>query len=312
MSDAALRFFNENYRVVVAHQLLHGSPRGFVETTTPKKCRYCGRDSGSAATFRTKAHAVPELIGNKWLFAHDECDDCNQHFSSHLEDHLAKYLGLGRTLSQIKGKRGVPQTGRSNRSHIKVESQIEIRQFAGDELAEIDFEKKEIRVTARREPYIPAAVFKAFAKMAYAILPEEMQPEYSHLRTWLRSDRYDGAGFSPLKVLQLFMPGPMPIPGVRLLLLQRRGKDAPLPTAIFVVAFANYCFQVPLPALPGDAEITDYDMYFFPANTGADQQLGPPGRATLDLTSESLVTGHEQRQILTFESYTEAERGEQD
>lgn len=67
MSDAALEFFNENYRVDVAHKLLDGSPRGFVETSTPNKCWYCGRDSGTAATFCMEAHAVPDLIGNKWL-----------------------------------------------------------------------------------------------------------------------------------------------------------------------------------------------------------------------------------------------------
>jgi HNH endonuclease len=79
----------------------------FIGQRDHRVCRYCGGEKPEV-TFKERAHALPELIGNRWLFALDECDVCNDFFSVALEDHLAKYLGVRRTFSQIRGKTGVP------------------------------------------------------------------------------------------------------------------------------------------------------------------------------------------------------------
>lgn len=55
-----------------------------------------------------KAHAISEMLGNKEFVLRNECDTCNGFYGQKLEDDFGKYLGLGRTLSQIYGKEGVP------------------------------------------------------------------------------------------------------------------------------------------------------------------------------------------------------------
>jgi len=214
-------------------------------------------------------------------------------------------------LAQIPGKKGVPQTGRTRGTHIKVGSGLEIHQHSGDELAEIDLEKKEIRVVVPRQPYVPVAVYKTLAKMAYAIMPEDLCRKYAHLPGWLlnKQHRCEGAGFKPLKVLQQFIPGQMPIPGVRLLLFQRREDCAAVPYVIFLVAFANFCFQLPLPAVPGDIELGEFGMFFFPVSVGADGRYGRATGKVADFTDEAVTIGQEQRQTLCFESCSEVTKG---
>jgi hypothetical protein len=70
-------------------------------------CRYCGRKAGVVA-FRKEAHAIPHFTGNKSLFSHDECDDCNEHFSKTIEDSFAKLILPLRAIAGIAGKTGVP------------------------------------------------------------------------------------------------------------------------------------------------------------------------------------------------------------
>lgn len=304
MSDTALAFFDTHYRVIVEYGFVHGSSKRYLGDKNPRTCRYCRRSTAENATFCNEAHAIPALVGNKWLFALDECDECNTHFSRGLEDHLGKFLGVGRTLAQVEGKHGIPQTGRSDSSHIKVTSLVEIHQHSGDELVALDLANKEIHVTALRQPYVPECVYKAFAKMAYAILPHELWQAYSHLRTWLLGASAQ-APYYPLHVWHMFLPGPTPIPGIRLVLLQKRDESAPLPCVVFVVAFANYCFQVPFIALPGDAALTKYEMAWFPAYLATAQQFGPPTGRIHDLTSTNIVRNDEQRMTLKFESFEE-------
>src|ERR1700738_3950089 len=65
------------------------------------KCRYCS--ATGTGRFRTKAHAFPEALGNKWVISRDECDTCNQLFSKY-DDAIAKAVGPFLTLGGVKGK----------------------------------------------------------------------------------------------------------------------------------------------------------------------------------------------------------------
>src|SRR5260221_3955200 len=50
-------------------------------------CRFCKRES-SSTTFKSDAHLIPEMMGNKLLFSFYECDKCNSIFSTY-ENELA-------------------------------------------------------------------------------------------------------------------------------------------------------------------------------------------------------------------------------
>ncbi len=79
----------------------------FLGSKDGQTCRYCSRGK-PAVSFKKDAHAVPHLLGNRSIFAHYECDSCNEQFSVSLEDHLGKLLLPVRAVLGIRGKKGVP------------------------------------------------------------------------------------------------------------------------------------------------------------------------------------------------------------
>ena len=71
-----------------------------------ERCRYCGKQSPEV-TFRKKAHAFSESIGNKLFISHKcECDICNDFFGTQLEPDLNTFLFPYLVINNIKGKKG--------------------------------------------------------------------------------------------------------------------------------------------------------------------------------------------------------------
>src|SRR5262245_16553961 len=87
----ALLFYQENYETLIFEGLKRkGKPK--VLGTKPRVCRFC--DQGKPyVTFKKKAHAIPELVGNKTLLTLYECDQCNKRFSSFEDDFAKMTLG---------------------------------------------------------------------------------------------------------------------------------------------------------------------------------------------------------------------------
>ncbi len=99
-----MQFYVEHYDILFARKLGLSSPKQVLGTE--KICRFCSRRPPET-TFRRLAHPVPELVGNKRLFARYECDVCNSQFSV-FEDELAKSAAIFLFSAQVKGKHGVP------------------------------------------------------------------------------------------------------------------------------------------------------------------------------------------------------------
>jgi hypothetical protein len=68
-------------------------------------CRFCG-NSSVPLTFKSKAHAISEGLGNKTVVLLDECDSCNGEFSKNVEQDIIEYFSFLRTAVGIKGKGG--------------------------------------------------------------------------------------------------------------------------------------------------------------------------------------------------------------
>ncbi len=137
-----------------------------------RKCRFCGKQKPEVK-FKQKAHAIPELIGNKTLISMYECDNCNAHFCK-IETHFANYMSLFHTLAQVWGKRGIPAYKPSSleKSHIKIaDTGLHIEQYENDpKLFEIDKNTNTLKCRGVRS-YIPAIVHKCLIKMALSIMP---------------------------------------------------------------------------------------------------------------------------------------------
>jgi hypothetical protein len=95
--EQAERFFDHyEFKGIVANGDSAYGKRALRGYST-RTCRFCGR-SYPDAPFSGYSHLLPKMIGNSNLYSEFECDDCNEGFSK-LEDDLANYLGISRSLS---------------------------------------------------------------------------------------------------------------------------------------------------------------------------------------------------------------------
>ena len=99
----ALQFYEHNYRVLFSAALGSENKR-IVLGAKPFECRFCG-GKPPEKTFKNRAHAVSELLGNKIMVSLFECDDCNKRFAG-FEDDLAKMTLPARSIGGVIGKGG--------------------------------------------------------------------------------------------------------------------------------------------------------------------------------------------------------------
>lgn len=74
-----------------------------------RKCIYCGGTQVEEnASFKEKAHAIPEALGNKNFIQNEECDICNEYFAENAEEDFSNMLVFNRLKYGLKGKNGYP------------------------------------------------------------------------------------------------------------------------------------------------------------------------------------------------------------
>lgn len=286
-----LLFLEANYDLVARYTLSDPS-KSLIGATQPRRCRYCGL-SEEQVTFRSVAHALPELIGNRSLISMDECDTCNSLFSRNLDDHLAKFLSLPLTLTQVKGKNGVRSFKlKSGGSRIDVaDGVIHINQRSEDSLAHLDAGAEPgLEIATPSQQFVPLAVFKCLSKMGLAIMPIADLCNFCETIDWIRqtehakrADRFSGVA----SCYHSFLPGTMAPDFVWTRLWRRKSPGADLPFMLFVVVFANQALQIMIPGSlcdnhwVGTPVVLPPDPVFY----GWDYDHGAPMRETIPLAS---------------------------
>lgn len=307
MTLQQLDYFDSNYEFVSSYLSLEKGKKIHIGDKQNRVCRYCNKSSPEVK-FKLEAHAIPEFTGNKSLIALDECDTCNEIFSRVIEDHFGKYLGAHRTLAQIHGKKGVPKyKSRDKKSDIGLdENGLKITAREDDPIFEINEETNTVKITAHRQPYVPAAVFKCLVKMAIAIAPESLLNELVHLRKWilLEQHTYESFPYKPFIVFEQFTPGPRPYPGVSLFLMKRKHDESNVPYLQFVVAFSNTMFQIVLPMPEQDRHIMgdQIQLMLFPIPFSKDYAFGKTVVRELDMSGFEIVKNEEHVLYMGYES----------
>jgi hypothetical protein len=255
-------------------------------------------------TFRKKAHAISECLGNKSLFSLHECDECNEKFGRHLEDHLAKYLLPMNAISQVKGKRGVPAyKSPSKKSRIGLANIITTED---DNLFDINQERKEMVFKLKRQPYIPLAVFKSLTKSALTVMPIEKLDYYRDALRWIYNldHKNDPCLYKPLKLFLSFTPGALPFAVPKVMLFFRKDDKLDVPFGVFVIGSGNIIFQIFIPYCSRDTPLSGKELLLahFPSPVGSAWEYGTPSYMIDDLTSNEIVRGQEFAVSLHYES----------
>ena len=256
----------------------------YITDPSDRTCRFCGKKYPEVK-FKKKAHAISELLGNKEFVLRNECDDCNAKFGDMLENDLGNYLGLSRTLSQIRGKRGVPKyrsKDKKKRVEFDHERGIIINEMIDgikDSINSINSDCIEIIgnkliLHAIREPYTPLAVYKAFVKMALSLLPYKYMHNFIDVVTWLQEQSHTITRFHEMgqygMIIERFIPG-LPLLPMRVIGFIRKNDTINLPYYQFYLEFASFSYQMVIPSpikdqnLKGDIELV--------AVLGGDEEL---------------------------------------
>jgi len=315
--EKQIKYFKTNYEII---RDIHTFPDGdkiHIGSPANRKCRYCGKDT-DAVPFKKLAHAIPEFIGNKRVIANDECDICNDHFSMLVEDHFAKFMGASRTISQIKGKGGVPsyKTKHGNSRIDFGPEGLKVQERYDDKIFEIDKDNKKLVIKTHKQPYVPMGVFKCLVKMAIAIMPEEEVTNFGETIQWILEEEHSDKSFkySPMVALYTFMPGPSPHPGIKLFLFRRKNDKLDVPYMVFVLAFANYMYQINVPSISRDSNLygKEITLTFLPTPFDKDKPYGEIKRSHIDLSSTSPVIIENSPITMQFDHMAELDPNELD
>ena len=310
----AIDFYNKHYTPVFVSDLLSGNAIQLADHANDevRMCRFCGLGEPDV-TFRKIAHAIPEFLGNKIITSQNECDSCNKKLADEYEDHLAKWFGPLRAVSQIKGKNGVPTYASKD---IRIEGSDQGLKM-GIVTEDIESLLKsegpfvfKVPVPTPAQQYVPIRAAKALLKTVCSICPADLLIEVQPTIDWLMSRR--NARMSMFPVLFAFTPGPNPYADGKVLLLRRK-SDADLPYIWCVLATANYRFQFFVPFCPKDKWMApgkdlNITMRNFPDLFGDTWPHGKTKFSILDWSGEEPVV-REQSLSFHVESAEEVEIG---
>jgi len=292
---------NGKASVIIDNGELIESKQFLIEDPGIRKCRFCGR-SCPEVTFKMKAHAIPELLGNKTIISMNECDTCNTHFSK-FEDSLSKYLLLYNSIMRIKGKKGVPSY-KSKDKTARIDSNDGIvniyQQIGNDEIINLTKDNK-AEISAIRQPYIPIYVYKAFVKMAISTMPYEIANYFGDTREWLLGNNPPGFFFHP-KCRVTFMPKIQL--GLTIFGLVRKDDVLKAPFYQFVICYGHLMFQILVPCPQKDKHLLGqtltFERFAFPFEPGSEYEKVK--FSIIDLSSKEITKDESTSIRLSYES----------
>ena len=300
------------------------SERIFLGKKTKRLCRYCGKSSPEVK-FKKLAHAIPDQVGNDWLFDYEECDSCNANFAIRIENDFGKWTLPWRSLGRIKGKAGVPSV-MSNDKTFRVDATVDstpaetgagavrhglkIQMGVNDVRHELDEATRTVKLMLDRPTYVPMGVFKCRVKMAIAVMPPTEEVRCAHLKNWILLPTHDFEifGYRPLRILYQFSPGPLPNDRLACWLLRRKPESPDDCLYMqFVFQLSNHVFQI---ALPMDAEdqkqreLGRFTTALFP-NTWADVEhqlrYGRSSHKEYDMSGVEPIRGQTESMTFSYE-----------
>ena len=157
-------------------------------------CRFCGR-SMPGVSFKQKAHAISEALGNKGLICLEECDECNRHFNETIEQDIINFFHFQLLFHGVKGKNGNP-TLKGEGLTVSYDSSSRERfgrdaiVFKVNDLPDTRDPQKIANYLSRQfsfpnEKYIPQNVYKCFCKFVLSLIDSQYIPYFKDTIKWI-------------------------------------------------------------------------------------------------------------------------------
>ena len=304
---AAADFYDKHYVGAEPIFLKPGDKWMLHSAAHPPHCRFCGKDEPEV-TFRDDAHALPAAFGNTGLFSAYECDACNHLFGEGIENHLGHWTKPMRSLSRIKGRRGVPtikKPGPGKGWRVEYSGTgFQLKEYQDEPFFEVDKEAKQLRFELHRDTYIPVAALKGLVKIGLTLIPDAETQHFRETFDWIRDTDHSRNFVAEFPVFRTFIPGPMPNDRIVLILMRRRPGIDTVPYAFFTFAYGNHVLQVFLPSISQDKCINGKPLSLpaFPTPGAPDPaRYGQPRIIVEHLTGRQPVKGEKVPVIFGFD-----------
>lgn len=150
-------------------------------------CRFCNNQR-TPLTFKKKAHAISEALGNKNLVLYDECDGCNEYFSKTIEPDIVEFYAVYRTFFGVKGKGGEKKYTGKNFKLKKEQGQnihIEMEVESKDELAE---KLPYTIILKSKHPLTSQNIYKSHCKYFLSLISADLLPIFSDTIKWINGE----------------------------------------------------------------------------------------------------------------------------
>jgi len=207
---------------------------------TKRVCRFCD-NKREKVTFKNRAHAISESLGNKTLILNEECDECNSEFGLGIERDLIAYLKPFASIFGIKGKKGVPTyKGKNFTLSRNKAGGIDLDYFIAT-----GEEKGKSPITLRTFDCITMQnIYRTFCKYALSVIEQEYLEKFSETLAWIKGEKsiVQLPSIAILKSYRLLTAQP------KITISMRTDNDYSLPFAIgeFRCNYLTFIFIIPL------------------------------------------------------------------
>lgn len=149
-------------------------------------CRFC-RKRMPEVSFRNKAHAITEALGNKNIILREECDSCNEQFGRGIEEALISFLGPFRSIFGVKGKNGHVKSV-SSESVIEYDEESKSVKITVDE--NFESPEKGIELVFDSNKKISAQdIYRCFVKFALSMIDDYEYDQFEDTVKWIRKKK---------------------------------------------------------------------------------------------------------------------------
>ncbi|MBR0500913.1 MAG: hypothetical protein IJJ72_07965 [Bacteroidales bacterium] len=225
-----------------------------VDDKSLRVCRFCGKKMPEVS-FKHKAHAISEALGNKGLVCLEECDECNKRFNESIEQDLVQMMLPHLLLHGISGKNGIPvikgdgftmKLDTSTRATLGLDT---IKYILRDMPNNKDPQNILAGINKDYEPFLqykPQNIYKCFCKYALSLMDSSELKCFQDTIAWI-NEPITKHRLPPIWHYSVNTEGKTWKQTTSMIIMRRKhvGKDLPYCWAIMIIAGEPYIFIIP-------------------------------------------------------------------
>jgi hypothetical protein len=214
--------------------------RGVGETDKTKRiCRFCN-NKREKVTFKTRAHAISESLGNKNIILYEECDQCNAEFGSGIERDLIAYLKPYACIFGIKGKNGIPVLkGKNFKLSRNDDGGLDLNYFLapGQERGKFPVKLETF------DGIVMQNIYRTLCKYALSVMDKKHLDKFKGTLSWIKGE----IDFIDLPVIAILKSYRMVTAQPKITISVRTDNDNSLPYAVgeFRCTYITFVFVIP-------------------------------------------------------------------